>query len=218
MMDSWILETMRQIGRVLNESTHLILHQSEEIKRLAEQLLALVEEMDDERPRWMLPVGTEEYPPDTWYSASMHDLTGRRNNGYRHTGVDLNLDVAPWGDVDRGMPVWSVADGVVDQVGRSGGWLGVVVIEHSHAGAPLYARYAHLGEIAVSTGQAVLAGDLIGDIGNYLSGGDHLHFDMATEWFMWREWLSGRDWVDPVDVLKAHVDPEAVEAMIRRGD
>ena len=66
---------------------------------------------------WHFPVGTDKYPPEMWYVAVVHDTSpqGVLNPGYGgpHTGIDLNVDVRPWGDIDRGLPVWAVADGVV---------------------------------------------------------------------------------------------------------
>jgi len=203
MSNSWAVEKVMEVA--------------EDLRRRSGELVEAAEALRDRMGLgWYLPVGTEEYPPEDWYVATVHDPTGRLNGGYRHTGLDINLDKAPWGDVERGFPIWAVADGVVDQVGRSKGWLGVVVVAHSHVGRVLYVRYAHLGEILVDKGEEVLAGDLLGRLGNWETG-DHLHFDMAAERFRWNAWLSpGIEWLDPVPVLKEHVDPTLVEAMIQR--
>ena len=169
---------------------------------------------------WSFPVGGGQYPPEKWYAASVHDPTGKLNSGYKHTGLDLNLDLAPWGDVERvlGLSVSAIAPGVVTYI--TDAWSGVpmLVIRHEHAGAPLWVRYAHIVP-AVILGQAVASGQTIGSFANYTlgAGGDHLHFDMATVAFA-REWLTPNvPWIDPAPVLKAHLDPARVDAMLKRG-
>ena len=169
---------------------------------------------------WAFPVGNGQYPPEQWYAASVHDLTGALNNGYKHTGLDLNLDLSPWGDVERvlGLAVYAIAPGVVTYL--TDAWSGVpmLVIRHEHNGAPLWVRYAHITP-TVLLDQVVVAGQTIGGFADYKlsGGGDHLHFDMATTAFS-REWLTTAvAWVDPVPILKAHLDPARVDAMLRRG-
>lgn len=169
---------------------------------------------------WAFPVGGEQYPPERWYAASVHDPTGVLNGGYKHTGLDLNLDVSPWGDVERllGLSVYAIAAGVVTYV--TDAWSGVpmLVIRHEHDDVPLWVRYGHIVP-AVMLGQTVVAGQTIGAFANYTlsGGGDHLHFDMATNEFT-REWLTATiNWLDPVPVLKAHLDPARVDAMLKRG-
>jgi len=167
---------------------------------------------------WVMPVGEGEYPPERWYCAAWHDLTGARNaNGYKHTGIDLNLDVSPWGDVERmfGLSVYAIADGVVTY--STINWSGepMVVIRHEHEGASLWVRYAHV-LCYLEPGHHVTAGEDLGEFANWRTG-DHLHFDMALDEFT-REWLDPNiRWKDPVPVLKAHHDPAIVDAMLRRG-
>ena len=80
-------------------------------------------------------------------------------NSEGHTGVDLNAWQAPFGDVDRGEPVWSVADGVVASVGYSDSWLGVVVVEcEEDDGTRVWFRYAHLDKDSID----VQVGDRVG--------------------------------------------------------
>lgn len=79
-----------------------------DVHAAAESLVALskrlVDSLEPEQERWAFPVND----PATWYAAVVHDTTGRKNDGYRHTGIDLNWDVPPHGDVDRGQPIYSV--------------------------------------------------------------------------------------------------------------
>jgi murein DD-endopeptidase MepM/ murein hydrolase activator NlpD len=169
---------------------------------------------------WRPPVGSEEYPPAAWYVSVVHDLTGKANGGYRHTGIDLNVARQPFGDVDRGQPVWAVADGVVYAVGYSDKHLGSVVVKVRCAqevstrawwwqdGAPrfkpvdiwpgdvLFVRYWHLENDVVfqslEAGQEVQQGQCLGHLGNYTAGdgGDHLHFDMALSAFEPQWWFT----------------------------
>lgn len=171
-------------------------------------------------PVWAFPVGNAEYPPEAWYAASLHDPTGVLNDGYKHTGLDLNLDKAPWGDVERilGLAVYAIADGVVTYL--TDNWSGVpmIVVKHEHNGVPLWTRYAHILP-TVTLGETITAGQTIGAFANYTqgTGGDHLHFDMATDEFT-REWLTTDiNWIDPVPVLKTHLNPSTVDEMLKRG-
>jgi murein DD-endopeptidase MepM/ murein hydrolase activator NlpD len=165
---------------------------------------------------WSFPVGNGQYPPEMWYAASLHDLTGKLNNGYKHTGIDLNLAMHEFGDVERrlGLSVYAVADGVVTYVTENWSGAPMIVILHENGGDPLWVRYAHITPV-VMQGQSVKAGQALGGFADWKTG-DHLHFDMATEQFT-REWLTrGINWIDPVPVLKAHLDPKRVDAMLER--
>ena len=165
---------------------------------------------------WQFPVGDADYPPSSWYCATWHDPTGARNGGYRHTGIDINLDVAPWGDIERklGLSVYAIAPGAVTF--SVWDWYGnpMIVVRHEHEGAPLYTRYAHIVPV-VKTGRTVEAGELLGSFADWHTG-DHLHLDMSRTAYE-REWFTP-GMIDPVPVLKAHLDPAIVEAMLRKGD
>lgn len=183
-------------------------------------LLDELETLGGEPSAWQFPVGSSTYPPPEWYAATLHDQTGALNNGYGHTGIDLNLDHAPWGDIDRGQPVFAVADGILHATDYSAKWLGSIVIEVIHDGAPLWLRYWHLENNTAfrAVGGVIEAGDLLGHIGNY-SGGDHLHFDAALDPFAPHWWFTRHPdvrWVDPVDVLKAHLPSDIVDEMLKR--
>ncbi len=93
-------------------------------------------------------------------------------NGNGHNGIDLDLEV--------GTPVLAAANGVVKGVGNTdaqcpnasyGRW---ILLEHPNG---LSTLYAHLSNSAVSTGQQVAQGQVIGYGGNTgYSTGSHLHF------------------------------------------
>ena len=166
---------------------------------------------------WAFPVGEQGYPPERWYCATWHDPTGALNNGYKHTGLDLNLDVSPWGDIERtlGLSAYALTDGIVEYVTADWSGVGMLVVFHRHEGEPLWVRYAHITP-AVKAGDVVHPGTKLGPFGNWKTG-DHLHLDMALDRFT-REWLTpGIRWLDPVPVLKAHLDAGRVQAMLERG-
>jgi len=166
---------------------------------------------------WAFPVGEGQYPPEMWYCATWHDPTGALNNGYRHSGIDLNLDVTPWGDIERtlGLAIFNVAPGIVQYVTPNWYGVGMCVVRSEHDGVPLWIRYAHLLH-GVMSGQFVEAGKMLGPFANWKTG-DHLHFDMALDKFT-VEWLTaGIRWIDPVPILKAHLDDLRVDAMLAKG-
>lgn len=187
-------------------------------------------ESDDELPApepeaWVLPVGTAQYPALKWgVRGYTHDLrttveNPNRRNGqpWPHTGYDINLDVHPYGDIERGLPVFSIAPGTVHYVTDAWSGVGMCVVCHEHEGAPLYVRYAHL-DVHVSAGNVVAAGQVLGLIADFPNEGDHLHLDMGLDPFA-REWIAASvRWVDPATILRAHIDPGLVDGMLRVGD
>jgi murein DD-endopeptidase MepM/ murein hydrolase activator NlpD len=109
-----------------------------------------------------------------------------------HDGLDMNPGV--------GTPIGSIADGVVSSVtaGDRGG-LGVhVMIDHLVDGKKVTSTYGHMlaGSAAVSVGQSVIAGQLIGNVGSTgQSTGPHLHLELH---------LDGVTAIDPYGWLTAH--------------
>lgn len=98
---------------------------------------------------------------------------GRRRHpilGYTrmHAGIDFG---APYGS-----PIYAVTDGVVQFAGRHGGHGNYVRLSH---GGGLGTGYGHMSRIAVSAGQNVRRGQVIGYVGSTgLSTGPHLHYEM----------------------------------------
>jgi murein DD-endopeptidase MepM/ murein hydrolase activator NlpD len=87
-----------------------------------------------------------------------------------HAGVDFP---AP-----TGTSVTAAGPGRVAGVGVDGGWGRFVLVAH---GAGVRTLYAHLSSIAVSRGQAVGAGTLIGGVGSTgVASGPHLHFEVFS--------------------------------------
>ena len=87
-----------------------------------------------------------------------------------HPGIDIG--------VPAGTPIRAVADGTVAIAGPSSGYGNYTCIDH---GGGLSSCYAHQSSIAVSVGQRVSQGQVIGAVGcTGLCFGDHLHFEVRV--------------------------------------
>ena len=115
--------------------------------------------------------------------------------GYRwgvlHGGIDIANSI--------GTPILAASDGVVIDVGPTGGYGNWVKLRHNDGTVTLY---GHLSAWNVEIGQRVWAGDQIAKMGNTgNSTGPHLHFEVL---------LNGTDRVDPVSWLsKRGLSPSA---------
>lgn len=90
--------------------------------------------------------------------------------GYRrmHSGMDFG---APYG-----APIYAVTDGTIAMAGYNGGYGRFVRINHD---GNLASGYAHMSRIAVTAGQRVRRGQIIGYVGSTgLSTGPHLHYEL----------------------------------------
>jgi murein DD-endopeptidase MepM/ murein hydrolase activator NlpD len=114
--------------------------------------------------------------------APITDGFGPRGNSF-HPGVDYP---AP-----TGTSVRAAGHGTVIFAGwDSGGYGKLVVISHP---AGVQSMYAHLSRIAVSRGQSVAAGSLVGGVGSTgLATGPHLHFELRL----------GTAAIDPLTALR----------------
>jgi len=170
-----------------------------------------------EGAKWVLPTGTDQFPYEDWYAASRHSLDGKLNNGYRHSGWDINLDVAPYGDIERelGLKVYASSYGEVTHVNPD--WYGnaMVVVRQMTLWRPVWVRYAHIVPI-VGVGTIVTPGAELGAFADWRTG-DHLHYDMAWDKIT-DEWLTPSiRWADPWDVHMMYQPEEVlVEYMARK--
>ena len=109
-----------------------------------------------------------------------------------HTGTDFNPG--------SGYPIQVVADGVVTEAGYdSTGYGNKVVVQHVIDGQVVSTLYAHMqdGSIAVSVGQAVARGTVLGLVGSTgISTGAHLHLGVIVD----------GTFIDPYPWLLAHVN------------
>lgn len=95
----------------------------------------------------------------------VHPITGRVR---LHAGTDFG---AP-----SGTPILAADSGVVVSAGWRNGYGNAVLIDHGNGLATLY---AHQSRLAVSGGQSVAQGDVIGYVGSTgNSTGPHLHFEV----------------------------------------
>ncbi len=76
-----------------------------------------------------------------------------------------------------GTPIRAVGDGTITYVGWNGNYGNFISIRHNSVYST---NYAHLSRFAVSQGQRVNQGDIIGYVGSTgLSTGPHLHYEMV---------------------------------------
>lgn len=144
---------------------------------------------------------TEYAPPvgwgvEDWYIAQEHKPT--------HSGLDINLNEYPYGDVDLGEPLFIVCNGLVIYADLAPGyyWGNVVITISVDDLGLLFWRYGHLDRIDVEAGQFVSPGIQVGTCGKGYNGryDAHLHLDC------WRggmlaanAWLDRSvEWVDPL--------------------
>jgi murein DD-endopeptidase MepM/ murein hydrolase activator NlpD len=88
--------------------------------------------------------------------------------GRMHQGIDLGAS--------EGTPIKSAASGTIIYCGWESGYGNLTVIDH---GGNLATAYGHQSSIAVTCGQQVAQGEVIGYVGNTgHSTGPHLHFEV----------------------------------------
>jgi murein DD-endopeptidase MepM/ murein hydrolase activator NlpD len=107
-----------------------------------------------------------------------------REGGRKHKGIDLAAPI--------GTPIMASAAGKVVLVGWSGAYGGNRVrIDHGNG---LWTSYEHMSRFAVREGQDVVAGQIIGAVGNTGIGtGPHVHFTV---------WRDGKE-TDPIPYISA---------------
>ncbi len=89
----------------------------------------------------------------------------------RHKGVDL---AAP-----TGTPIYATADGIIERADWFSSYGLYISIDH---GADLETRYAHMSKLAVSAGESVKKGDVIGYVGSTgRSTGPHHHYEVRVD-------------------------------------
>lgn len=102
------------------------------------------------------------------YGYRTHPVTGARK---LHSGLDI---AAP-----SGTPLVAAAGGRIVLADWFGGYGLTVIIDHGGGVATLY---AHQSRLAVSAGDTVGSGDLVGYVGSTgLSTGPHVHFEVRTQ-------------------------------------
>lgn len=131
------------------------------------------------------PLAVVPAPEVVWPLGSEADITelfGPRTAptagaSTNHRGIDLAGPV--------GMPVHSALAGtVITAQAFDGGGCGVYAeVAHRYEGEDIVTKYCHLqsGSLAVTVGQQLAAGDVLGRMGNTgVSTGPHLHFELIV--------------------------------------
>jgi murein DD-endopeptidase MepM/ murein hydrolase activator NlpD len=141
----------------------------------------------EQREGLMMPVASRGISSS--YGRRRHPILGYSR---MHAGIDFRASY--------GQPIYAVSDGTVQFAGRHGGHGNFVKLSH---GGGLGTGYAHMSRIAVSSGQHVRRGQVIGYVGSTgLSTGPHLHYEMyrngatvnpAGVQFVTRAQLSGKE-------------------------
>jgi murein DD-endopeptidase MepM/ murein hydrolase activator NlpD len=117
-----------------------------------------------------MPSGSGSPPALSW-PVDSQDMNEGRPFSITHSGIDIRAEV--------GSPVYASATGRVIWAGYSTYGLGnVVAVRH---GGGWHTLYGHLSAAAVTCGQWVYRGDVVGSVG--MSGGsnyEHLHFEIRN--------------------------------------
>src|SRR5690606_31812950 len=101
------------------------------------------------------------------FGMRIHPVLGGRRG---HNGVDLAQPT--------GTPVYATADGLVSRAERFSSYGNYIQIEH---GGDLQTRFGHLSGYAVTAGERVTKGQLIGYVGSTgRSTGPHLHYEVRV--------------------------------------
>ena len=152
----------------LDESREQLLN-ADLIQQEQEKLQALWSQVSL-RPRWEGPF---RYPVDfsglrvTSYFGTRRSYNGSEEASF-HGGTDFGGDA--------GTPIYAAAAGQVAMAEKLIVRGNAVLIDH---GAGLFSGYWHMSQLAVTAGQEVQAGELIGYMGNTgLVTGPHLHWEM----------------------------------------
>ena len=109
-----------------------------------------------------------------WWSRERSPLHGPVTSeyGYRWGALHPGIDIAP----PYGTPIAAAKSGVVIQAGPYYGYGNFVMIDH---GGGMVTGYGHQSRIAVTQGQTVRQGQIIGYVGSTGdSTGPHLHFEV----------------------------------------
>jgi murein DD-endopeptidase MepM/ murein hydrolase activator NlpD len=91
--------------------------------------------------------------------------------GAFHAGIDISAGF--------GEPIHATADGIVESADKSSGYGREVVIDHGHG---IKTVYGHMSGFAVTAGDEVRRGQVIGYIGmSGRSTGPHVHYEVRIQ-------------------------------------
>lgn len=141
-----------------------------EIKRMEQELAAQINGVVSESG-FLWPLSPSLNVLTSFFGSRPDPFTGKPDN---HTGIDI--------PAARGTAIYAAKSGVVTTsvMGSGSSWSygNYVVISHSDGTSTLY---AHMSSRAVSKGDVVTQGDVIGYVGTTgRSTGNHLHFEVRV--------------------------------------
>jgi len=127
-------------------------------------------------PAFIAPGDEAAYTPSIWpVIGPISSSFGEREDpvlgtgeGEFHAGIDISGPL--------GTPIHATADGVVVSVGLESGYGRMVRVDHGHG---IETCYGHMSGFAVTAGQSVVRGEVLGYIGH--SGrttGNHVHYEV----------------------------------------
>ena len=137
-------------------------------KKNMHELLTIIEGRNNR-----LSILPDLWPTDGGVISSLYGgRTGPINGGFDwHPGLDIAVDI--------GTPVYAAAMGTVEMAGWNGGYGQYVKIRHGNG---YESAYGHMSGIAVTAGQQVRKGEIIGFVGSTgYSTGPHLHFEVFVD-------------------------------------
>lgn len=123
---------------------------------------------------------------DYYWPVSGGKITSYMGDGRGHKGIDIG---APYGT-----PIYAAEEGKIIETGSgwNGGYGNCIRIQHPDGNVTVY---AHQSSLAVSYGEYVVKGQLIGYVGSTGdSSGNHLHFEVRS---------NGR-YLDPLDFVSQY--------------
>jgi len=135
------------------------------------------------RPFLMMPNGKVM---SAFADRRTYEYNGRVIDHQDHLGYDFA--------VTKQAPVPAANDGVVANAAFFGIYGNAVIIDHGYG---LMSLYGHMSSIAVTVGQKVARGDILGKTGQTgLAAGDHLHFTTLLQGLPVNptEWMDGH-WI-----------------------
>lgn len=142
----------------------------EQIRELERQMAPQISNVQSESG-FLWPLDASINTLSSLYGSRQDPITGRPGN---HTGIDI--------PAARGTPIYASKSGVVTTSvygsGSSWSYGNYVVVSHSDGTSTLY---AHMSSRAVSEGQTVSQGEVVGYVGTTgRSTGNHLHFEIRV--------------------------------------
>jgi len=127
--------------------------------------------VDVERQEKLAAATPSIWPAHGWLTGT---FGGRSDPFTGEPGFHQGLDIS----TEKGQPVFSTADGVVESASYSGDFGNLIVVRHDFG---LSTRYGHLSAFKAKPGESVKRGDVIGYVGSTgRSTGAHLHYEILV--------------------------------------